>query len=90
MMFVLTCDKQMFDNVSRETYRARVWQGVAWVARETIYIKDIEICEQTFCEIFRYSIFADNCYNYHSNKKVKRVPKKEPGAYRKTNCRESS
>ena len=71
MLFVSTCDKQMFDNVSRETYRARVWQGVAGVAREAIYIKDIELCEQTFCEIFRYSIFADNSYNYHVTRKLK-------------------
>ena len=65
MLFVSTCDKQMFDNVSRETYRARVCQGVAAVARETSYIKDIEIYsfkpEQMFCEIFRYSIIPDIC-----------------------------
>jgi len=72
---VPTCDKQMFDNVSRETYRARVWRCVARVARETIYIKDIEIYsfkpEQMFCEIFRYSIFADDRYNYHVTRKLK-------------------
>ena len=45
-MFVPTCGEQMFDKVSRGTYRARVWQDVAWVARETIYIKDIEIYEK--------------------------------------------
>ena len=74
MLFVLTCDEQMLDNVSRETYRARVWRCVARVARETIYIKDIEIYgfkpEQMFCEIFRYSIIPDICYHYHSYKDI--------------------
>lgn len=33
--------------------------------------KDIEILKQMFCDIFRYSIILNACYNYHSYKRYR-------------------